>query len=57
MVSGLRPLVGLTGLGLSVGIYLGAGGFVVVAGRSGAEGLTAGFGGMDLTGVLVSVGM
>lgn len=45
-----RPLVGLTGLGLSVGTYLtvGAGGCAVVAGRSGAVGLTAGFEGMDL---------
>lgn len=42
--------MGLTGLGLSVGTYLtvGAGGCAVVAGRSGAMGLTAGFEGMDL---------
>lgn len=40
-----RPLVGLTGLGLSVGTYLtvGAGGLTVVAGGLGALGLTAGF--------------
>lgn len=48
-----RPLVGLNGLGLSVGVCLvvGAGGCLVVAGLSG---LTAGFEGMDLVPAPVS---